>query len=333
MAENNTTKDNPELIGQERSAKGDYRIKFVREFIEVLTSSIALIAPAILFLLWIYQSQICIFYGLPIFYSSLNIIRFLPVIAIIACVICFYLFGDYFTLNPLSLKIIHASQKREKEQEQNTKQTQRSALYKYVFWRLFCILFSILSLIVLMLEYFIIVTGQYPRFYKNNSFPEAEFVLVFAIVGSIVFLMLLINMIRQNKKWDQSLEDISLYASRRFKNLILRILPFSQLFPSKKLIRLFAGCLFVSLLAVTSYTALLNSYFKKSYYLLNFDDDQYAIVLDTDDYYIGEPIEINQLADRRELLIHTNAYIYLGKAENPMIVHKETFDSVTIMYE
>ena len=64
---------------------------------------------------------------------------------------------------------------------------------------------------------------------------------------------------------------------------------------------------------------------------MNFDDVQYAIVLDTDDYYIGEPIEITQFDDDRRLIIHTDSYIYLDKAENPLVVRKESFNSVMIL--
>ena len=69
------------------------------------------------------------------------------------------------------------------------------------------------------------------------------------------------------------------------------------------------------------------------YYLVDVDDVQYAVVLDTDDYYIGEPIQITQINDGRELTIYTNSYIYLDKAENPLVVRKESFNSVMISHE
>ena len=99
MAEKETSKVNNEETKQESAIRVGDRLTLVHELIEVLAGSIALIAPAILLILWLYRVGICGFYNLPIFYSSLNIIRFLPVIifAVLSLMYSWFLDGVHFS--------------------------------------------------------------------------------------------------------------------------------------------------------------------------------------------------------------------------------------------
>lgn len=333
MAEKDILKVNTEETGQENSAKDDYRIRFVRVFIEILAGNIALIVPVILLLLWIYRVGICGFYGLPVFYSSLNVIRFLPVFIIFAIVIYVGCLKEYSIFSIFSVKINFASQINEKKEKLISEHMYRLTRRFHVLWVLIRMILSMISFAVLAAEIIVIRNEKYPFYFKNSNEFEAFFVLVCAVVGIINFLTILYEAINKNKEWDKYKEDYDYYASRRFKNLILRMsVPFSPI-SSKGLIKTCAFGLIAGFFTIILYTAQLTSYLKTSYYLLNFDDTRYAIVLDTDDYYICEPIEITHLEDDRTLLIDTDAYIYLDKAENPVLVQKESFDSVKILRE
>lgn len=333
MADIETSNVNTEETVQENTAKSGDRLAFVHELIEVLAGSIALIAPAILLVLWLYRVGICIFYNLPIFYSSLNIIRFLPVIVIaVVSVMYFWFLDTAHVSNIISVRATLVSPKKEKELNHAMEQVKRVFV---LFLFLVCALFLVLLLIAFLQELISMSAGTYPLLFKNGDQFEALLVLMLAVVVIIADIKLLILVKKDRINWDKIIGNEQFYASSRIKNLIIRISsPGSMSLTMKHFTKSgLAFHLLISVMALIMYAAVLSSYFRTNYYLVKFDDVQYAIVLDTDDYYIGEPIQIIQSEDARELEIHTYAYVYLDKAANPMVVRKESFDSITILRE
>lgn len=333
MVEEKNTKETTDKISLENTAKVGDRLTFAHELIEVLAGSIALIAPAILLILWLYRVGICNFYGLPIFYSSLNIIRFLPVIIIAVLFVMYsWLIDNADFSKIISVKATLISQKNEKKRDHGTGHM-KGAFTLLLF--ITCELVLFLVLVALIQEITCMIKGKYPFFFKNDDQSEAGLVFLLAIVAISVDIRLLILAKRGRIDWDKILEDGEVYISRRIQSLRIRISTSETMSLTMKH---FMNCglvihLIVSVFILIIYIAVGLSYFNTSYYMVKFDDAQYAIVLDTDDYYIGEPIQIIQHEDERELIIQTNAYIYLDKAENPIVVRKEAFDIITILRE
>lgn len=333
MVEEKKTKENTDKISLENTAKIGDRLTFVHELIEVLAGSIALIAPAILLILWLYRVGICNFYGLPIFYSSLSIIRFLPVIIIAVLFVMYsWLIDNADFSKIISVKATLISQKNKKEQGHGTGHVQTVfALLRFVIGELLLALILVAS----VQEITCMINGKYPFFFKNGDQFEALIVFGLVVVAFFVDIRLLILVKKERIDWDKILKDEGVYLSRRIKNLRIRIST-SETMPLT--MKHFMNCglvihLIFSVFILIVYIAVGLSYFNTSYYMVNFDDAQYAIVLDTDDYYIGEPMQIIQHEDERELIIQTNAYIYLDKAENPIVVRKEEFNIITILRE
>ena len=333
MAEKETSKVNNEETKQESTVRVGDRLTFVHELIEVLAGSIALIAPAILLILWLYRVGICGFYNLPIFYSSLNIIRFLPVIifAVLSLMYSWFLDGVHFS-DIISVKTTRVPKKNEKKQSHSMEKVK---MLLAILLFLVCFILLYLILIAQVQEIISMSKGNYPYIIKDGVQLEALLVFVLVTFGIFVDIVFLSLVKKGSIDWDRIIKDEEFYASRRIKNLIIRIsspgtIPVTMKhFMNSGL----AIHLILSGMVLILYIAVNISYFKTSYYMVNYDDTQYAIVLDTDDYYIGEPTQIIRHEDVRELIIHTNAYIYLDKAENPMVVRKESFDSITILRE
>lgn len=350
MAENETSKAKSEETGQDNTAKKGYRITYVRECIEILASSIALIAPTMLLILWVYRSGICRFYGIPIFYSSLNIVRILPAIIIGVILVTYY--GIMKITDPvdlISVEFSNVSKKNEGNEGNEEEQTLRICIEKKqkrniddkeIRKRLFSLL-TMIRFPLFFITPFLLITeasrlflGKSLLFYTDGDQSEPIFVLLFAIAVTVGFFTVLYKAIMHDKILDRTFSDSGFYISRRLKNRLIRVSFMKQMaLPLKYVVHLAVGYWCICIISAIWYSAIVFSYFKTNYYLLNFHNAQYAVVLDTDDYYIGEPIEITQLENDRKLLIHTGAYIYLDKAENPIIVKKESFNSVTIVRE
>lgn len=333
MVEEKNPKENTDKISLENTAIVGDRLTFAHELIEVLAGSIALIAPAILLILWLYRVGICNFYNLPIFYSSLNIIRFLPVIIIaVLSVIYSWLLGNADFSKIISVEATLISQKTEKKRDHGTRHM------KGVFTLLLfmtCELVLFLILVAQIQEIACMFKGKYPFIFKNVYQSEAGFVFLLAVVAIFVDIRLLILAKRKRIDWDKILKDGEVYISRRIQSIRIRISTSETMALTMKhfMNRGVAIHLILSVIILIVYIAVGLSYFKTSYYMVNFNNVEYAIVLDTDDYYIGEPIQIIQHEDERELIIQTNSYIYLDKAENPIVVRKEAFDIITVLRE
>lgn len=340
MNENENSTVNTGDPSQVSNEKESNKLKLVHELIEVLAGSIALIVPVILSILWLYRVGICKFYGLPVFYSSLNVIRFLPVI-ILSAVVAIYVY--LFVINSISLtlfnflSIVFVSQKNEKEQIHTIEQEKEEVDTKQMIVISVCgVLLPFLPL-VLIGELDSLYKGQYPIYFKNYNEFEADIVLLYVIAGLIIYITAIYMEIKKRLDFVKIFRSASFYYSIRLKDLIIRIA-----FPGYKvslqdlhhLVMRFLRAFFcICVILFIEYLAYYNSYLKTSYYMVDFEDVQYAIVLDTDDYYIGEPIENLQLENDRKIIIHTDSYVYLDKAENPTVVRKETFDTVTILRE
>lgn len=340
MTENETSKVN---VGDTRQAsieKDSNKLKFVHELIEVLAGSIALIAPAILLILWLYRAGICIFYGLPIFYSSLNVIRFLPVI-IFSALLAVYVYLFAIDNNSFSyfwyLRIVHVSQKNEKEQAHTIEQEKKEVTTKQRVVFSVCGVLLVFMPLVLIVELESLYEGHYPICFKNNNVSEAGIVLLYAIAILIIYITVFYMEIKKRLDLVKFFKDVSYYSSIRLKNYIIRISTPSYKASSQGIQRSVMSILrfyfCICIMLFIGYLAFYQSYFKTSYYMVDFEDVQYAIVLDTDDYYIGEPIETPQLENDRKIIIHTDSYVYLDKAENPVVVRKEVFNTVTILRE
>ena len=341
MAENDTSKTISKNTRQENATDSSHKLTLVHQLIEVLVASVALITPLIILFLWASRFAICSFFDLPIFYSSINIIRSVPffafAIAIGACIWILYVI-NVNRKDIISVEVIDNSHKGNEEQARNTEPPREESWS--VFEKIRDLFLAVLALFLTIAPHYLLqkekglmINGTYPSIIENGGNVEAFLVLVFSIAIIFSTLKYLIKIIIKYIKSGSFLVSKGFYSSRKSDTYIIRTSVLESLkIPLKYVVTFFVFYFLISLYFVISYIAIYYNYFNTSYYLVDFDDVQYAIVLDTDDYYICEPIEITQIDDR-ELIIHTDSYIYLDKAENPLVVRKESFNSVMILRE
>lgn len=336
MTDNETSKANAEEMIQESTAKDGNRLNFIHELIEVIIGSFTLIVPVILLILWIYRTGICRFYNLPNFYSSLNIIRFLPIIICgVFLVLTFWILNTFDFTNFYSVSIAHVSQKNEEEQIHSIKQEKKRNTVLVDLLFIICPILFVLLLLVILIELDSMSTGVYPYYFKNGKSFEAPLVLMFAGFVIIIFILVFRALIKGNIDFSGVEKSTAFYSSRRLKSIIIRVSSpaLTRQTMKRGAISFMTTISLIYIILLIWSLATYSSYFKTNYYVVEFDDVKYAIVLDTDEYYIGEPIEITELDNNRCLIIHTDAYVYLDKAENPVVVRTESFDSVTILRE
>ena len=339
MAENDTSSVINENTKQENTTDNSYKLTFVHQLIEVLVGSVALITPVILLFLWVYRVEICNYYDLPTFYSSISIIRFLPFfvfsIGVGLCIGIQYVVYDSRD-RIISVEIIDNSQERNKEQAHNDEPIRGESriIFEIVLAFISGLFLTIVPHLVLVAERQHMLNGTYPVIVGDEGPYEAWLVLVFAFVLIVKTLMFLIEIIKKYISSGSFLEGEGFYKSRRFDTHTIRVSFLkSWKISLRQIVAFFIFYFLLSLYLLTAYLAVYFARLNTDYYLVDVDDVQYAVVLDTDDYYIGEPIQITQINDGRELTIYTNSYIYLDKAENPLVVRKESFNSVMISHE
>lgn len=316
------------------------KFEFVHDLIEILAGSIALIVPAIIFLLWTYRFAVCTFYGLPTFYSSLNIVRFLPVFFIIVLILILVQERTLDTSEFLVVRIKYNLQKDNSDQTDSNDQTdnnEREHNLVLAFNRLLLIISTSLFMIMpilLIFEILRIFAGFPPLLFENGVQSSETNAFITVMLAILITIWGTMSGIKLYKAMADEQKNVSAYFSIKIRKIIfsISILRLSERF-LKRLLGVYLANTFFSIIVITGYLGATTSYYKTSYYLLNFDNIQYAVVLDTDDYYIGEPIDIIQQEDSRELNIQTNAYLYLDKAENPVTVRRESFDSVKVFHE
>lgn len=339
MAENDTSSVMNENPRQENATDSSYKLTFVHQLIEVLVGSVALITPVVLLFLWTFRVEICRFYDLPTFYSSINIIRSLPFfvlgIGIGVCIWIQYVI-DVSRDRIISVEIVDNSHEKNKEQAHNDEPIKEE--FRVIIEQLLTftlqLFFTIAPHLLLVAERDRMSNGTYPFIIGYEGPYEAILVLVIALAVIINTLIILIKIINKYLNSGCYLESKGFYSSRRFDTHTIRVSFLKSWKVSlKQVVAFFVFYFLISLFIITDFWAIYYACFNTDYYLVNFDDVQYAIVLDTDDYYIGESIEITQFDDDRRLIIHTDSYIYLDKAENPLVVRKESFNSVMISHE
>ena len=319
------------IQGKRALQKKNYGIQFAHECIEILASSIALITPLILLLLWGYQLGICQLYGLPFFPSSLSVIRFMPVIVIIAGVIVLWDLWQTVMLTTLfSVKVDYQPKTIEKNEKKQKTYKRYFLHFIWVIIRLMLLLFSNLALLK---EAEAIIEGNYPFFCKSDILAETNLVIILGVCAIIIPIILLYEMITQFKEWNQFIDNLEIYIIRKIKKLTFHVSIPTSFYKAKSIIHILILIIFAELIILPRCFAILLFNYRVRYSLVNFDNAQYAIVLDTDDFYIGEPIEIIQMENYKQLIIYTDEYIHLDKAENPLVVQTASFDLVTIMHK
>ena len=185
MAENDTSSVINENTKQENTTDNSYKLTFVHQLIEVLVGSVALITPVILLFLWVYRVEICNYYDLPTFYSSISIIRFLPFfvfsIGVGLCIGIQYVVYDSRD-RIISVEIIDNSQERNKEQAHNDEPIRGESriIFEIVLAFISGLFLTIVPHLVLVAERQHMLNGTYPVIVGDEGPYEAWLVLVFA---------------------------------------------------------------------------------------------------------------------------------------------------------